>query len=377
MITFDPASPAFRRDPYPLYDQLRAAAPIFFWAEGNTWFFTRWEDCNALLRDNRLGNDPAGDAMLFQNPPDHTRLRSLVQKAFTPRILEQQRAFIQQLTNELLDRVQEQGQMDVIADLAYPLPVAVIAALLGVPAEDHVLFHEWSKALVDSLDLARDPALDPAIAAAEAGFRDYFTRLIRARRADLREDLLSALIVAEEAGDRLSAEELYFNARLLLVAGYETTVGLISNGTLALLRHPDQLAKLQAEPGLMGNAVEELLRYDSPIQMVGRAVLTPLAWQGHRLEPGQGVGVMVGAANRDPARFAQPEQLDLARPNVQHLSFGSGIHYCLGAPLARLEGQIAIGTLLRRMPQLTLATDRLAYRDNYIFRSLERLPVTF
>jgi cytochrome P450 len=304
-------------------------------------------------------------------------MRSLMQKAFTPRMIEQQRQPIQARTDALLDRVQEQGQLDVIADLAYPLPVSVIAALLGVPVADHVLFHEWSKALVDSLDLTRDPALDPAIAAADRGFRDYFDQLIRARRAAPREDLLSALIAAEEAGDRLNAEELYFNARLLLVAGYETTVGLIGNGLLALLRHPDQLRQLQADPGLIGNAIEELLRYDSPIQMVGRSVLSPVEWQGQRLEEGQGVGVMVGAANRDPARFAQPDRLDLRRPNVQHLSFGSGIHYCLGAPLARLEGQIAINTLLRRLPRLTLASDTLTYRDNYIFRSLEQLRVTF
>lgn len=377
MLTFDPSDPAFRRDPYTTYDQLRAAAPLFFWEAGNTWFLTRWEDCNALLRDNRLGNNPVGVDMLFQNPPDHTRMRSLMQKAFTPRMIEQQRQPIQARTDALLDCVQDQGQLDVIADLAYPLPVGVIAALLGVPVADHVLFHEWSKALVDSLDLAHDPARAAAIAAADSGFRDYFDQLIRARRAAPREDLLSALIAAEEAGDRLNAEELYYNARLLLIAGYETTVGLIGNGLLALLRHPEQLRQLQAEPALIGNAIEELLRYDSPIQMVGRAVLSPVEWQGQRLEVGQGVGVMVGAANRDPARFAQPDRLDLTRPNVQHLSFGSGIHYCLGAPLARLEGQIAINTLLRRLPRLTLASDTLSYRDNYIFRSLEQLRVTF
>ncbi|MEZ4860894.1 MAG: cytochrome P450 [Caldilineaceae bacterium] len=377
MFDFNPASPEFRRNPYPIYAQLQRHAPILYWPEQNTWFLTRWDDCNALLRDNRFGNSPGGDSMLFQNPPDHTRLRGLVQKAFTPRMVERLRDRIQAMTDGLLDQVQVQGQMDVITDLAYPLPVAVISALLGVPAEDHKQFHAWSQALTDSLDLVHNPTLADRVDTANAAFRDYFDHLIRVRRADPRDDLLSALIAAEEAGDRLTAEELYFNSRLLLIAGYETTVGLIGNGLLALLRNRDQLELLMAQPQLLVNAVEELLRYDSPIQMVGRTVLEPVEWQGHTFALGQGIGCMTGAANHDPAHFANPGVLDLTRPNIQHLAFGSGIHYCLGAPLARLEGQIAIGTLLRRMPKLELLLETPPHRDNYVFRSLETLPVRF
>lgn len=380
MFTFNPHAPEFRRDPYPFYAALREHAPIYFWEEGNTWFLTGWIACNALLRDNRFGNGPGGVSMLFQNPPDHTRLRSLVQKAFTPRRVEQLRDKIQTITDTLLDQIAETGSrgetVDLVADFAYPLPVAVIVALLGVPAADHEKFHHWSQALVDSLDIAVDPSRESRISAANSGFRAYFDELIKARRTNPGDDLLSALIAAEEAGDRLTANELYFNARLLLVAGYETTVGLIGNGTQALLHNPEQLAQLQENPALIANAVEELLRYDSPIQMVGRTALETVDFHGHTIAQGQSVGIMVGAANRDPMRFAQPDLLQLDRPNIQHLSFGGGIHYCLGAPLARLEGQIALQTLFRRFPQLRFLESAPPHRDNYVFRTLERLPVT-
>lgn len=379
MLTFDPRSPAFRRNPYPIYDQLRAAAPIYYWAEGNHWFLSGWTVCNDLLRDNRFGNGPGGVSMLFQNPPDHTRLRGLVQKAFTPRRVEQLRAKIQAITNDLLDQAeakwQQNGQVDLVADFAYPLPVAVIVALMGIPAEDHQKFHQWSQALVDSLDLLGDPDREPQISAANSGFREYFEELIATRRTQPGDDLLSALIAAEEAGDRLTANELYLNARLLLVAGYETTVGLIGNGTLALLRHPAELARLQATPTLIVNTVEELLRFDSPIQMVGRTALETVDFHGYRIEQGQSIGIMVGAANHDPARFEHPGHLQIDRPNVQHLSFGGGIHYCLGAPLARLEGQIALQTLFQRFPKLRLLVEEPTHRDNYVFRSLTALPV--
>lgn len=372
---FDPTAPEFRENPYPFYAALRAQAPIAFWAERNMWLLSRWADCNALLRDSRLGNDPTGQDMLFQNPPDHTRLRGLVQKAFTPRRIEALRDRIQVITDGLLDQVAGATEFDLIATLAYPLPVAVIAALMGVPAEDHIKFHAWSNALVDSLDLVRDPTLDERLTTAERSFRDYFDYLIRVRRREPQDDLLSALIAAEEAGDRLSSEELYFNARLLLVAGYETTVGLIGNGVLALLHHPEQWQRLQAEPTLVANAVEELLRYDSPIQMVGRMVLEPVEWQGFAFEKGQELAILTGAANHDPAHVEQPERLDITRPGVQHLAFGGGIHYCLGSPLARVEGQIALQTLVRRFPTLQLAEENPPHRNNYVFRSLQRLVV--
>lgn len=375
MTLFDPTDPAFRQNPYPVYAALRAQAPVAFWEERNLWLLSRWADCNTILRDLRFGNDPAGLDMLFQNPPDHTRLRSLMQKAFTPRRIELLRDQIQTITDGLLDQVQGEREVDLITALAYPLPVAVIAALMGIPAADHQRFHEWSNALVDSLDLVQEATLAERLVTAESGFRAYFDDLIRERRRNPGDDLLSALIAAEEAGDRLSGDELYFNARLLLVAGYETTVGLIGNGALALLRNPDQQRLLQEEPGLIANAIEELLRYDGPIQMIGRTALETVTWQDVVFTKGQGIALLTGAANHDPAFIARPDQLDIARPATQHLAFGSGIHYCLGAPLARIEGQIAIQTLLRRFPNLQLAEDAPPHRNNFVFRSLQRLPV--
>lgn len=379
MIQFNPHAPEFRRNPYPFYDALSDHAPVYFWEEGHIWFLTGWTVCNDLLRDNRFGNGPGGVSMLFQNPPDHTRLRGLVQKAFTPRRVAQLRGEIQRVTDELLygmaAKAARSEPIDIVADLAYPLPVAVIAALMGIPAADHEKFHAWSQALVDSLDIMVDASREPQISAAHSGFRTYFEQLIAERRAKPGDDLLSALIAAEDAGDRLTANELYLNARLLLVAGYETTVGLIGNGTLALLRNPEQLVHLQQKPDLIANAIEELLRYDSPIQMVGRTALTAVTFHGHEIGKGASIGIMVGAANHDPARFTDPRHLQIDRPNVQHLSFGGGIHYCLGAPLARLEGQIALQTLFRRFPQLRLLEASPPHRDNYVFRGLERLPV--
>lgn len=375
MTRFDPTAPAFRENPYPFYASLRSQAPIAFWAERNMWLLSGWADCTGVLRDSRFGNDPVGPDMLFQNPPDHTRLRGLVQKAFTPRRIEALRSRIQAITDELLDSVQGAPVVDLIQTLAYPLPVAVIAALMGIPAEDHIKFHEWSNAIVDNLDLVRNPTLDQRLPSAEEAFRAYFDELIRARRRDPQDDLLSALIAAEEAGDRLSSEELYFNARLLLIAGYETTVGLIGNGVLALLRNPDQWRLLQASPQLISNAVEELLRYDSPIQMVARMPLETVEWQGVTFARGQEIAILTGAANHDPAHVDNPERLDITRPQVQHLAFGGGIHYCLGSPLARVEGQIALQSLARRYPNLQLAEANPPHRDNYIFRSLQRLLV--
>lgn len=374
---FDPRTPAFRANPYPYYAMLRTAAPIYYWAEWGIWFVTRHDDCTALLRDNRLGNRPTGDSILFQNPPDHTRMRGLMQRAFTPRMVEKQRAQIQMITERLLDAVQDAGSMDIVTGLAYPLPVAVIAAMLGVPAADHAKFHKWSVALVNGLDLARDAQIDAQAAQATAAFEEYFAHLIAKRRANPQDDLLSALIAAQEEGEKLTTAELFFNSRLLLVAGYETTVGLISNGLYALLQHPEQLHKLQTEPQWIEPAVEELLRFDSPIQMVGRALLQDVAYKGHHFKVGDTVGLMTGAANRDPARFVDPERLDITRTPNPHMAFGAGIHYCLGAPLARLEGQIAIQTLLKRLPNLALAIDKPTYRDNYVFRGLQSLPVSF
>lgn len=390
-MQFDPRSPEFRADPYPFYDMLRSYAPVFYWETWRIWFLTRHDDCNALLRDNRLGHGELFEAppehqpllemqsrwMLVKNPPDHTRLRSLVHKAFTPRMIERLRQTIQDITDRLLDEVQDRGEMDLIAALAYPLPVTVIAAMLGVPAADRDKFHDWSNALARSLDLTDDPAVYDRAATAAVDFTDYLRDLVEERRANPQDDLLSGLIAAEEAGDRLTTEELYATCALLLIAGHETTINLIGNGILALLRHPEQLQKLKENLGLIATAVEELLRYDSPVQLTSRVALADVEVRGQTLRAGQQVSFMLGAANRDPELFANAGALDITRKPNPHLAFGSGIHYCLGAPLARLEGQIAINTLLRRMPRLALATDSPQYNDNYVLRGLAALPLTF
>jgi pimeloyl-[acyl-carrier protein] synthase len=389
---FDPRSPAFRANPYPYYDMLRMAAPVLYWDVWGIWFLSRYDDCSALLRDSRLGHgqmdgQPPEEQvalfemqrhwMLLKNPPDHTRLRGLVHKAFTPRIVEQMRSRVQDITDGLIDRVAAAGQADLIADLAYPLPVTVIAELLGIPREDHQEFHGWSDSLARSLDLTDDPEVYNRASQAAATLTEYLREIIAQRRREPREDLLSALIQAEEGGGRLTQDELYATVALLLLAGHETTINLIGNGVLALLRNPEQLNRLRENPALIRPAIEELLRYDGPVQMTSRIALEDVEVRGETISAGQSVAFLLGAANHDPERFAAPQQLDIGRDPNQHLGFANGIHYCLGAPLARLEGQIAISTLLARMPELALVTDAPEYRDNFVLRGLRELPVTF
>jgi pimeloyl-[acyl-carrier protein] synthase len=318
--------------------------------------------------------------MLFRDPPDHTRLRTLVSKAFTPRVIEGLRPHIQQIVDGLLDRVRDRRAMDLIADLAFPLPVIVISEMLGVPAADRDRFRQWSLDVARSLDAIALPVGPEVIErgnAARRALADYFRGLIAERRRRPQADLLSGLIAAEEQGDTLSQAELLATCVLLLVAGHETTVNLIGNGMLALLRHPAELRKLGAEPALLPSAVEELLRWDSPVQRTGRITATDVELGGTLIPKGALVSAVLGAANRDPAHFPEPDRLDLARPDNRHLAFGWGIHFCLGAPLARVEGQIAIGALARRLPGLALATDRPEWRESSALRGLRALPVTF
>lgn len=390
-MQFDIRNPEFRANPYPFLDMLRENAPVFYWEEWGLWFLTRYEDCNNLLRDNRLGQgeitafpeaerslwEMMANWMLMQDPPDHTRLRGLVHKAFTPRIVEQMRSEIEEITNGLLDRVQSDGRMDIIADLAYPLPVTVIARMFDVPEKDYALFHGWSNALARALDYTDDTSVYTRASKAAEEFIAYLRELVVERRKNLGQDLLSALIEARDAGDSLTDKELFATCTLLLTAGHETTINLIGNGTLALLRHPEQMERLKENPALMKTAIEELLRYDSPVQATSRVVYEPVEIGNFTLTPRHQVNFMLGAANRDPARFENPNQLELGRQPNPHLAFGSGIHYCLGAPLARLEGRIAFSTLLRRMPDLRLETDDPKYRDNFTLRGLEALPVSF
>jgi cytochrome P450 len=395
------ASPEFKANPFPFYARLRAEAPVHRMTlptREPAWLITRYDDVAMVLKDERFVKDTSnaltpeqaarrpwfrkafkavGRNMLHRDPPDHTRLRALVQKAFTPRMTEQMRDRIQSLTNDLLDAVQARGHMDLIRDYALPLPTTVIAEILGVPAEDRHRFHRWSNALVSAATSTW--GLLMAIPNAWALMR-YIRKIIRKRTANPQDDLVSALARAEEAGDKLSEEERMAMVLLLLVAGHETTVNLIGNGTLALLEHPDQMAKLRTDPALIKSALEELLRYGSPVEMATeRYAREDVTMGGMTIRRGDMVLAVIASANRDERQFPNPDALDVTREPNRHLAFGLGTHFCLGAPLARLEGQIAISTLLHRASglRLTLAPERVRWRRGLLLRGLESLPVAF
>jgi cytochrome P450 len=316
------------------------------------------------------------NTMLSSDPPEHTRLRNLVSKAFTFKAVESLRPRIQQVVDELLDAVEGKDQMDVIWDLGYPLPVIVIAEMLGVPAAQRDTFKRWSDDIVATLGgpmVTADVQERGRTAAIEMA--DYFRVVIAERRKHPQEDLLSALVAAEERGDVLSEEELLATCILLLAAGNETTTNLIGNGTLALLRNPDQLRLLREQPEWIESAVEELLRYDGPVQGTARVALEDIEIGGTLIKQGQIAMCMLAAANRDPAQFARPEVLDVTRQENRHIAFGFGIHFCLGAPLARAEGQIAFSTLLRRFPKIMLADEEPPYTGTFILRGLKSLPI--
>ena len=402
-LVWDPFDPAWVRDPYSVYAALRQTNPVHRSPLG-FWVLTRHRDCLAMLRDKRASSDgrnidvgrfPAlrDEALLdesgsgtvlaemapflFRDPPDHTRLRGLVQKAFTPRVVEALRPRVEEICEALLDEALERGGCDLVADYAYPLPVQIIVEMLGVPAEDHEQFRVWSGALARGLD--PDFLLTPeAVQQRLSGilnFVQYFAGLIEQRRRTPGDDLLTGLIQTEERGDVLSQGELLSTCILLLVAGHETTVNLIGGGALALLEHPDQLARLREDPALVRSGVEEMLRYVAPVQLTGRVALEPIDIDGAVIEPGEFVMLLIGSANRDPDVFSEPERFDLGRTDNNHLGFGFGIHHCLGAPLARLEAQVALSALLRRAATITLADEELRYKDNVILRGLESLPV--
>ncbi len=395
------ASPEFKANPYPFYARLRAEAPVHrvTLPTGEiAWLITRYDDVAMVLRDERFVKDtlnaltpeqiakqpwfrkvlkPLKRNMLDLDPPDHPRLRALVHKAFTPRLIEQMRERVQGLSDELLDSVHDRGRMDLIRDYALPVPSTIIAEMLGVPVDDRHKFHRWSNGIMSAA--ASTPGLLKAIPNAWALMR-YIRRIIKKRRANPQDDLISALARAEEAGDTLSEDELLAMVFLLLVAGHETTVNLIGNGTLALLEHPDQMARLRNDPALIKPALEELLRYASPVEMATeRYTREDVAIAGTTIPRGEMVFVVLASANRDDRQFTSPDSLDLSREPNKHLSFGLGAHFCLGATLARLEGQIAISTLLRRAPdlRLTVAPDGLRWRRGLLLRGLESLPVAF
>ena len=387
----NPLDPAFRADPHPFLRHLREVDPVNETPIG-VWRLSRYDDCVRLLTqvptgvrmsdgtfpgENMIPSGGPAEFMLQQDPPNHTRLRKLVSKAFTPRAIERLRARAQAIADERIDGVAARGAMDVIADLALPVPSTMICEMMGVPIGDRERFTQWTAEATHLLAFMLLPpdVLERALAAARE-LRAYFEALIAQRRSRLSDDILSDLIRAEEAGDHLSPSELLSQSVGLLIAGFETTIGLIGNGVLSLLRHPDQLALLRARPELIGSAVEECLRFDGPIMLTPRYVRQDTEFGGKRIPRDAQVWAMLFAANRDPARFADPERFDITRADNAHLAFGGGTHFCLGAHLARLEAQVAIGTLVRRLDRLELATDALEWGRS-LFRVLGRLPIRF
>ncbi len=394
MEAFDPAN---RADPYALYARMREESPVLD-AGNHLWFTFSYAGANALLRAKQVSSDErrsrgyqaeleAGtipqhiidneQSMLFLDPPDHTRLRGLVNSAFTQRRVERMTVRVQERTDALLDELDGAGPSDLVKHLAYPLPVAVICELLGVPEEDHTQFGAWSHDLTKGLDpgALRTPEDETLIAAAMAELRSYVASLADERRRAPADDLLTALIEARDGDDQMTEGELISMVVLLLVAGHETTVNLIGNGLVAILKNPDQLARWQADPGLTKNAVDEVLRYDSPVQIGMRVTIEPTEVEGVTVPVDEQILILLGAANRDPAMFANPDQLDLGRQNAaRNMSFGGGIHHCLGMALARAEGQIVLGSLVSRFSNLQLS-DEPVLRERMVLRGYEQIMV--
>lgn len=405
VASYDLSSQQAIANPYPTYAAMRAQDPVCYQAaptyEGNyqLWYITRHADAEAVLRDHKrfvksyrstltpeeLALEPPltpldrmlNFHLLNRDGADHTRLRTLINKAFTAQMVQQLQDRVQRIADDLLDGVQDQGQMDLIDAYAFPLPIVVIAELLGVSAADRDRFRAWSDAFVSPK--ATEAEYEEA-KTLMVEFLTYLGQVFAERRANPQNDLISALTQAEEAGDKLSEDELYSMVVLLIVAGHETTVNLIGNGMFALLRNPEQLALLKANPTLIPNAIEEFLRYDGPVERATmRFAAEDVEIGGQLIRRGQAVNVVLASAGHDTEEFAHPEQLDVTRNNNRHLGFGFGVHYCVGAPLARLEGRIAISTLLRRLPDLRLAVpaETLVWRPNLVLRGLRHLPVAW
>ncbi len=401
-LVFNPMRPAFRRDPHASYRRLRERDPFHRSRPAGGWVLSRHRDVLAVLRDPRFGADErtwtryarlrARDArhgirdpyaaerssMLRLDPPDHTRLRGLVSQAFTARAVERMRPRVEAIVKERLAPLGERGGMELVRDFASPLPVVVIAEMLGVPAEDRERFRAWSD---EAIRLLGDGTFEDRRAGQRAAdaLEAYFTAQVELRRRQPRGDLLSSLVAAEADGDRLGTGEMLATCTLLLVAGNETTTKLVANGLLALLRHPDELAKLRRRPELVPAAVEELLRYDGPVQLTSRYALEDLELAGHRIRRGQQVVLLLAGANRDPEAFPDPERLDVERQPARHLAFGHGGHFCLGAQLARLEASVALTALVERFPRLRLAVEpgRIAWGTNTVLRGPVALPLAF
>ena len=389
-VAYNPLSDAMVRDPYPVYTKLRERSPVHYSRLAGALVLSRYADVDRILRDHtRFSSDPDmrkspktgyrqpldERSMLFMDPPDHTRLRSLVNKAFTRSAINALEPRIREIMGALLDEIKDQAGFDLMQAVAVPLPVIVIAEMLGIPREDRAEFRLWSEQRARLLEPMLTRAEQKKADKASVQLSQYFLSIIKSRQGEPRDDIMTRLVQAEEQGDTLSETEMLNMLRLLLIAGNETTTNLIGNGMLALLRHPDQLQALRDDPGLIPAAVDELLRYDSPVQMTLRCALEECDINGTPARAGQDIILLGGSANRDPDAFENPDQLDFNRQKQDHISFGRGIHYCLGAGLACLEGRIAIEMLLERFDSLRLLTDNPAFRYSIVLRGLTSLPV--
>ncbi len=387
-VTFNPLSREWREDPVPLFQRLREKDPVHYSELLRGYVVSRHEDVDAILRDHqRFSNDPrrgpnaevlesleVTQSMLNLDPPDHTRMRSLVTQAFTPRTIEGWRERVEGVIDDLFAQIGEAAEFDLMERIAVPLPVVVIAEILGVPATDLPKFKVWSDAIAKTLEPSMTVEDGGRAQRSRQELAEYFSAIIEERRAEPRDDLITSLVRAEEAGDRLTHDELIATLVLLLVAGNETTTNLIGNGTLALLEHPEQLRWLREHPEQVEAAVEELLRFDSPVQINGRTTLVEVEVGGKRIPPRTQVVLLQGAANHDSERWERPGDLDLSRGDKGHVAFGRGIHYCVGAPLARMEAQMLFPRMLARWPNLRLAGDA-AFRPNVVLRGLDHLHV--
>jgi cytochrome P450 len=402
VLLFDPYDERFKDDPNLVYAELRSTNPVHRSPLG-FWVITRHADCLAILRDRRSSSDsrnvdpevigapvvtdgPEGPMaqiydqvapFIFRDPPDHSRLRGLVQKAFTPRVVDALRPRMVEIADSLVDSALERGEVDLLADWAYAFPVRVIAEMLGVPLADLATFKDWSDALARGLDpdFLLSPEDQHARLDALINFIGYFSNLVDERKKDLGDDLLSKMIQAEEHGVTLTQAELSATCILLLVAGHETTVNLLSGGLLQLIRHPDQMERMRNDPTVLRTGIEEMTRYVSPVQLTGRAALDEIECGGVTINKGEFMLLLLASANRDPEIFKDPESFDVGRQENPHVGFGFGIHHCLGASLARIEAQIAFPRLFAKAKHIELATDKLQYRENIMLRGLETLPV--